>query len=42
MSAELLLREILAWVDEYPDGRPGVSAARNAPWVRRLRKEVAK
>jgi hypothetical protein len=42
MSAVELMQEILSWVDEYPDGRPGVSAVRNAPWVRRLRKEVAK
>ena len=37
-----LLREILAWVDSYPDGRPGVTEVRDAPWVPRLRREVAK
>lgn len=38
----VLLYEILAWVDSFPDGRPGVSAIQNAPWVPRLRREVAK
>jgi hypothetical protein len=37
-----LLREILEWVDSFPEGRPGVSAVRHAPWVRKLRRAVAK